>query len=190
MQGIGGVVAHISPGEAAIAPGAAQDHRKVEAPGEKPGQLANPEHPEGLLVVVVRIALAQEAQKMLVDEIKIEKAVYVSGRGDIADRIPLVRIAKARQNVPRRGNGQKEQETGQKTKLPPLAPFTRDDEVRKDRGHKKDRSNQPFGKDSNRQGNIHQINTGRATVFKPGQKTVTHQRNKKRQDGFRTKEAG
>ena len=56
------------------------------------------------LVVVVRIAQAEEAQYMLVDEIEVEEPVHIAHRGMVAHRVALVGIGQSAKNVPRRGN--------------------------------------------------------------------------------------
>ena len=72
--------------------------------------MQQPVRRERQLVVVVRIALAEKAQKMFVDEVEVPEAVHIAGRGMVADRMSLVGIRDARQNVPRRGNGKKQQQ--------------------------------------------------------------------------------
>ena len=60
------------------------------------------------LVVIVRIALAKEAQVMFVDEIEVPEAVDVAEGGVVADGVSLVGIGEAAKDVPGRGDSEEE----------------------------------------------------------------------------------
>src|SRR6185437_5191426 len=85
---------------AALSPCGIKCGRPVDAPGKQPDQMCAPEQIAGHLVVVAWIALTEEAQDVLVDEIEIEEPVNIVLRRDVADRMPLIGIMQASENVP------------------------------------------------------------------------------------------
>ena len=139
LDGVGRVVAQVRGEDAAIAPGANKRRREEEAPGKEPDELAEPEDEPRLLVVVVRVALAEEAQNMLVDEIEVEEAMHMPWRGNVADGIALIGITQAGEDVPGRGDGEEEQDAGEEPQLAPAPPFAGDQQVRNDGGDEEDR---------------------------------------------------
>ena len=50
---------------------------------------------------------------MLVDEVEVEESVDVAGGGDVAHGISVIGIAQAGEDVPRRADGEKEQNAGE-----------------------------------------------------------------------------
>ena len=85
---------------------------KEEAPGEEPYDVEAPEEIAGELVVVHWIALAEEAQEVLVDEVEPEEAVAVHAAG----------VAQASEDVPWRGDGE-EEKAGEGFELAPSSLF-------------------------------------------------------------------
>ena len=75
------------------------------------------------LVVVVWIAQAEEAQKVLVDQIEVPETMHVAEGGVIAHRVALVGICQAAEDVPGSGDGHKQQETGDRLHLAPASPL-------------------------------------------------------------------
>ena len=64
-------------------------------------------------VVVVRIALAEETQEVFVDEVEVPEAVDVAGCWMVADGMALVGVRESGEDVPRRGDGEEEQDSGE-----------------------------------------------------------------------------
>ena len=85
-------------------PGREEGRGQEEAPGEEPGQVSQPIHGKGHLVVVVRIALAEEAEDVLIDEVEVEETVDIAHGGVIADGVSLVGIVDAAKDVPGGGD--------------------------------------------------------------------------------------
>src|SRR5215469_8941348 len=108
---------------ATCAPGHDEQRREKQAPREKPDEMRQPVPGEGHLVVVVREALAEEAQHVFVDEVEVPEAVDVAGGGLIADGVALVRIREAGEDVPRRSDGEIEQDSCDRLHLAPAAPL-------------------------------------------------------------------
>ncbi len=133
------------------APGAPYHQRQIEAPRQQPRDLSDPIHPSRLLVVVHRVALAEKAQHVLVDEVEVEEAVHVAERRMVADRIALVRITQPGENVPWRRDDEKKQDSSQQPHLAPAPPFAGERQPGGCRGEEEDRSDQSFGQRRDRE---------------------------------------
>src|SRR6185437_8781770 len=157
LDGIRGAVVKVRCEDAAIAPRADRCGGKEQAPRKKPDELTEPVCEPRLLVVVVRVALAEKAQEMLVDEIKVEESVDVAGCGDVADGVAVVGIAQAAQDVPGRSDCKEEQDAGEEAHLAPAAPFSCNDEIGNDGGPEEDRRDESFRKQGNGQRRVGNI---------------------------------
>src|SRR5262249_49595354 len=93
------------------------DSREKETPGKEPDKMQRPIRDCGQLVVVLRITFAEESQQMLVHEVEPEE--------------PL--ISHSRENVPWRGNCEKEKCAGYEMKLAPPLPLSGGDQVSEQR---------------------------------------------------------
>ena len=169
----------------AIAPGAAQNHGQVQTPREKPDELAEPEDVPGLAVVVVGVAQPEEAEEVLVDEVEVEESVDVAGGGDVADGIAVIGIAEAGEDVPRRGDGEEEQQSGEEMELTPAAPFAGEDEIRNDGGDKEDGCDESFGEKSERERGIGEVKARRFAVLHAGEEAVKGKEKEEGEDRFR-----
>jgi hypothetical protein len=92
------------PGAAGL-PGDGEEGREEEAPGKEPDEVEEPVGEGGELVVVVWIALAEEAEEVLVDEVEPPEAVDVAEGGDVADLMALAGVGEADEDVPGGGDG-------------------------------------------------------------------------------------
>src|SRR6185437_3113309 len=104
---VGGLVVDVGGKGSTITPGPNHGGGNKDAPREQPHELAKPVGEPRLLVVVVRVALAEEAQEMLVNEVEVEEAVNIAGVRDVAHGMSLVWIAQPAKDVPRRPYRQK-----------------------------------------------------------------------------------
>ena len=92
------------PGAAGL-PGDGEEGGEEEAPGEEPDEVEEPVGEGGELVVVVGIALAEEAEDVLVDEVEVPPAVDVAEGGDVADGMAFAGVGEADEDVPGSGDG-------------------------------------------------------------------------------------
>jgi hypothetical protein len=175
---------------AAGLPGQGYEGRQKQAPGKNPHQVQQPVGIAGQLVVVVRIAQVEEAQIMLIDEVEVKKAVDVADGGVVADGVSLVGIGQAAENVPGRGDGQKEQRAGDRLQLAPASPQAGDEQIRDGRANKKGGSDEPLGEQSQRQGRPHPVKTYRAARLKTSEQAVQGNQQKEAQLRLRNDEAG
>ena len=127
---------------------------------------------ERKLVVVVRVAQAEEAQEVFIHKIKVEEAVDVSDGGVVADGVSLVRIGEAAEDVPGRGDEQEEQESRDGLEVAPATPLAGEQQVRDGRAEEKDGRNQSFGKQSKGYGGPHPVDASGAAGFESGDETV------------------
>ena len=88
---------------------------------------------------------------MLVDEVEVKEAVDVAEGGMVADSVSLIGIGQAAENVPGRGDGQKEQRAGDRLQLAPAPPLAGQQQVGNGRADKKDRRDQALGQQRQRQ---------------------------------------
>ncbi len=96
------------PGAAGL-PGYGEERGEEEAPGKEPDEVEEPVGGGGELVVVVRVAFAEEAQNMLVDEIEVPPAMHVAEGGNVAVGMAFAGVGKAYEDVPRGGDGEEEE---------------------------------------------------------------------------------
>src|SRR5277367_3264823 len=83
------------------------------APGKEPDQVQQPVSDEWQAAIVMRIAGAEETEKVLVEEIEVPEAMHIAECRDVADRMALVWVSEAGENVPWRSDGQKKQQAGE-----------------------------------------------------------------------------
>ena len=107
--------------------------------------MQQPVRGKGQLVVVVRVAQAEEAQEVLVDEVEVQEAVDVAEGGVVADGVALIGIGEAAENVPGRGDGQKEQRAGDGLEAAPAPPLAGEQQVGNGRADKEDRRDETLG---------------------------------------------
>jgi hypothetical protein len=106
-----------------------------------------PEEIAGELVVVHGVALAEEAEEVLVDEVEPEEAVAVHASG----------VAEASEDVPGGGDCEEEEEAGCGLELAEIAPFAREDEVDRRGTEEEDEGYEAFGEDGEGQGCPHNV---------------------------------
>src|SRR5665213_3393313 len=123
-----------------------------QAPREKPDEVQRPVEVAGELVVVARNAAAEEAQKVLVDEVEPEEAVAVFSS----------RVSQTGEDVPRGRDHEEESEAGERLQAAPLFPGARDRKVNKGRAEEEDERDESLGQDSQSQGHPHNVRTGPA----------------------------
>ena len=111
-------------------PCAPDGNGEIQAPRKQPDQVKTPEQRGRQLVVVVREALSEKAQNMLVDEIEVEESVNVSRRRNVADRMSMIRIAQPGENMPRRCDRKKQKTAGKDAEFPPAPPLSRKNQIR------------------------------------------------------------
>ncbi len=119
---------------------------KKEAPGEQPDEMERPVEGSGELVVVLGIALADEAEEVFVDEVEPEEAV----------------VAKAGEDVPRRGDGKEEQGAAEQAELAPAAKFTGDQQVEEGGAGEEDDPDQPLGENGERHESVDRVPVARS----------------------------
>ena len=105
--GIGGAIA-LEGGVGLVDEGSAE-----ERPGEEPDEMEAPEERAGELVVVHRVASAEEAEEVLVDEVEPEEAVAVHAAG----------VAQAGEDVPRGCYEEKEKDACNGFEIAPVFVF-------------------------------------------------------------------
>src|ERR1051326_289041 len=98
---------------------AANGRWKIQTPRKQPDQVQRPIQCPGKLVVIPWIALPQKPQKMFVDEIEPEKSVSTLAPS----------VAQPCQNVPGRGNGEKQGQAENQPELTPAPPLSCDAEI-------------------------------------------------------------
>ena len=105
---LAGIVAQVLEPVVAGLPADGDESGDEQAPGEEPDEVEEPVRIPAELVVVVRVAQAEEAQEMFVDEVEVEEAVNVADGGMVADRVSLVGVGEAAEDVPGRGDGEEQ----------------------------------------------------------------------------------
>ena len=65
--------------------------------------------------------------------------------GDVAERVSRTRIAQPGEDVPRRGDGKEQQNTGEQAEFTPAAPIAGEQQVRARRQEEEDRSDESLG---------------------------------------------
>ncbi len=74
-------------------------------------------------VVVVRVALVQEAEHVFIDEVEVEEPVHIAQGGMVAHWVSLVGVGESAQNVPRRCDEQEEQRSCERLEHSPATPL-------------------------------------------------------------------
>ena len=137
----------------------------------------------------MRKACSQEAEDVLVQKVEVPEAVHVAGRWNVAHRVSLVGVRKAGQNVPRRGDGQKQQQSAKGLQRPPAPPVPAQQQQGNGRRGKEDGRNQALGQRSQRQRRPHAVKPNRPAALQPGDKAVKRQQQQKREQHLRNGEA-
>src|ERR1700760_3621307 len=96
----------------------------------------------------------------------------------------LVRIAQSREQVPRGGNRQKDEQAGYEAQFAPTPPQAGEQQVRNDRGEEKHRGDQSLSQNGEGQRSIAKIESAGPAVFEPGEEAVERKRNQHAQNGF------
>ena len=175
---------------AAGLPGHGHKGRQKQAPGEDPDQVQQPVGKAGQLVVVVRVAQAEEAQVMLVDEVEVKEAVDVAEGGVVADGVALVGIGQPAENVPGRGDGQKNQRAGDRLQLAPAPPQAGDKQEGNCRADKECRSDQALGHQRQSQKRPHPVKARGAARLEAGQQAIKRNQQKEAELRLGNDEAG
>ena len=92
----------------------------------------------------MRVAQAEEAQEVLVDEVEVEEAVDVAEGGVVADGVALVGIG-GRRGCARGRRWQEEQEAGDGLELAPATPLAGEQQVGNGRADKEDGRDESLG---------------------------------------------
>src|SRR5258708_8237159 len=106
-------------------------------PRQEPEQHQSPEKPQRDCVIVSREALVEIPQEMFVDKVEPEKSFG----------LPLRGVAETREQMPRRGNRQKNQKARKQMQLEQTAQVSREQQEYKNCPNGKDQPDQPFGQD-------------------------------------------
>src|ERR1700761_3303217 len=114
-----------------------------EAPGEEPDDVKEPVERGGELVVVTRDAGAQKARDVLVVEVEPRPAGVRWEAG--ADGHGHGWIAQRGEDVPWRGDCEKECDAGEGMQQPPSAPFTGEDQEETDGREEEDDRHEALG---------------------------------------------
>ena len=145
---------------------------------------------EGQLVVVVRVALAEEAQEVLVDEVEVEEAVDVAQGGVVADGVALVGVGDAAEDVPGRGDEQKEQSAGDGLEDAPAAPLAGEEQVGNGCSDKEDGSDEALGERGQRDAGVDPVKAIGAVEFEAGDEGVEGDEQKEAELRLGNDEAG
>ena len=132
---VGDWVCFIEAGEAD--PRLADKYSAEERPGEEPDEMEAPEEVAGELVVVHRVALAEEAQEVLVDEVEPEEAVAVHAAS----------VAETGEDVPGSGDEKEEKSACERLEVAPVFVFASEDEIDDGGAEEEDQGDQAFGED-------------------------------------------
>ena len=111
----------------------------------------------GQFVIVVRVARAQKTEDVLIKEVEVPESMDVAQHGMVAEWVSLVGIGESGQNVPRRGDGQKQQQAREGLQIPPASPLAAHQQQRNGRGGKEDGRDEPLGEHGQRQRRPHSI---------------------------------
>jgi hypothetical protein len=189
VDGLAGVVAQVLEPVVAGLPGNGEQGGQKQAPGKEPDQMQQPVSGEGQLVVVVRVAQAEEAQEVLVDEVEVEEAVDVADGGVVADGMALVGIGEAAEDVPGRGDGQKQQRSGDGLQLAPATPLAGEKQVGNAAPTKKTGAMRPLVSRARATRGPHPVKAGGGPV-EAGDEAVEGDEQEKAEDGLGNDEAG
>jgi hypothetical protein len=127
---------------------------------------------KGQLVVVVRVAQAEEAEQVLVDEVEVEEAVDVADGGVVADGVALVGVVDAAEDVPGRGDEQKEQDAGEGLENAPAAPLAGEQQVGNGRSDEEDGRDESLGERGQGDAGVDPVEAIGAIVFEAGDEGV------------------
>jgi hypothetical protein len=122
---------------------------------------------------------------VLVDEVEVEESVDVAGSGDVADRVAVVGVGEAGEDVPGRADGEEDEESGEEMELAPAPPLAGDDEIRNDGGDEEDGGDEALGQESQRERGVGEIEARGLAVFNAGEKAVKGQEKEEGEDRFR-----
>ena len=127
----------------------------------------------------MRIAQVNKAQNVFIDEVEVEKSMHVAQSRMVAHRVALVVIHNSAENVPRRGNRQKQQQPGHRLQRAPLSPLAGKQQVRNRRAHKEHRRNQPLGQQGQRHHGPRPVKAIRPLVLKPRYQAIKRSQKEK-----------
>ena len=172
IDGLAGIATQVLQPAMAGFPGHDESGGQEEAPGEEPDQVEQPVGGEGQPVVVVRVALAEETEEVLVDEVEIPEPVDVAERRVIADGMSLVGIGEAGEDVPGRGDGQVEQDSAEGLELTPAAPLAAEQQQGNGGAGKEDGGDEALGEGGQGQGDPHDVEAGRTLRLHAGEEAI------------------
>src|SRR6185437_3607228 len=114
-----------------------------EAPGEEPDDVQRPVECGGKLVVVAGYASAEEARDVFVVEVEPRPSGvrWEAGAGGHGNG----RVAQRGEDVPGRGDGEQERDTGEGMKQTPATPLAGEDEEEADGGEEEDDGDEALG---------------------------------------------
>ncbi len=96
-------------------------------------------------IVVVRKALAEETQEVFVDEVESTRSRERCLVWVIADGVSLVGVRESGEDVPRRGDGEEEQDSRDGLQVAPAAPLSAQQQQGNGRGGEEDGSDESLG---------------------------------------------
>ncbi len=128
-------------------------------PWEQPHQVEQPEQQDGDAVVVLRPSGAEEAEQVLVEEVEPEEAAVVAGAAGHGE-VEVRRVPDDGQDVPRRGDGERQQRSGDGTQAAPgfrARQLAGEGEVQAPCGHWEDGADQALEEQAGADGGIEQV---------------------------------
>ncbi len=114
----------------------------------------------------------------------------VAWGGDVAHRVTCAGIAESGEDVPGRGDGKEEQNTGEQAELTPAPPIASQQQVGHGGGKEEDRGNQPFGQHGQRQSSPGQVKAERFVIFERNEKIVESKGQQERKQDFGNEDTG
>jgi hypothetical protein len=138
----------------------------------------------------VWVALAEEAEHVLVDEVEVEEAVNIADGGVVAEGMSLVGVGESAEDVPGSGDEQEQDEPGDGFERAPATPLAGEEQVRDGGAGKEDRCDQSLGERGQGDAGIDPVNAQGAIVFKAGDEGVEGDEQKEAELGLGNDEAG
>ncbi len=166
------VVAELREPGAAGLPGDGEERGEEEAPGKEPDEVQEPVGERGELIVVVRIALAEEAEDVLVDEVEVPPAVDVTKGGDVTDGMAFAAIGAAYEDVPGGRDGEEQKRAGEGLEVAPASALAREPEVGDGSAKEKHRGDEAFDQQGERECGPRPVDARGLVVLEAGEKAV------------------
>jgi len=176
------------PGAAGL-PGYGEERGEEEAPGKEPDEVEEPVGEGGELVVVVGIALAEEAEDVLVDEVEPPEAVDIAEGGDVAELMAFAGVGEAYEDVPGGGDGEEERAAAEGLEVTPAAGLAGEIEVRDDSAKEEDGGNEALDEQGEGKCGPGPVDAGGLVVFEAREEGVQSDEEEQAEDGFGDDEA-